>query len=68
MTECKDLSVKADKKQILNNVSITFPQGQITVILGKNGSGKTTLLKALEKEIPYNGEIKINGKELRKIS
>lgn len=67
MTECKCLSVKSGKTQILNDISISFPQKQITVILGKNGSGKTTLLKALEKEISYTGEIRINGKELRTI-
>lgn len=48
----------------LNNVSLTFQPGQLTVLLGANGSGKTTLLNAvvgLDKVT--SGQIEINGRE-----
>jgi ATP-binding cassette subfamily B protein len=32
---------------VLNDVSLTIPQGKITAIVGTSGSGKTTLLKLL---------------------
>ncbi len=32
---------------ILHHVSLSFPQGQITVLLGPNGCGKTSLLQCL---------------------
>jgi ABC-type Fe3+/spermidine/putrescine transport system ATPase subunit len=34
-------------KPALNDVSATFPEGKITVILGPSGSGKTTLLRCI---------------------
>jgi urea transport system ATP-binding protein len=33
--------------QIIHNVSTTFPERQITAVLGRNGTGKTTLLKTI---------------------
>lgn len=48
----------------LNDVSLTFQPGQLTVLLGANGSGKTTLLNAivgLDKVTA--GHIEINGRE-----
>ncbi|MDR0951037.1 MAG: dipeptide/oligopeptide/nickel ABC transporter ATP-binding protein, partial [Candidatus Ancillula sp.] len=33
--------------QVLNNLSLSVPEGQTTVIVGESGSGKTTLIKTL---------------------
>ncbi len=35
------------KEQVLSNISLSIPQGKITVVLGPNGSGKSTLLKSI---------------------
>ncbi|KAJ5383032.1 hypothetical protein N7517_000943 [Penicillium concentricum] len=43
---------EADKDPILNDITITIPQGSFTVIIGPSGCGKSTLLKALLGEIP----------------
>lgn len=48
--------------------ALTFPQGFISAFLGKSGSGKTTLFHAFMKQLPYEGQILIDGKELRRIS
>lgn len=37
---------------ILRNVSMTVPQGELTVLLGRNGVGKTTLLRCLMGVVP----------------
>ena len=45
-------------RQVLRDLSVTFPAGKITVIVGRSGCGKSTLLKLLEgKEQPDSGEI-----------
>ena len=45
-------------RQVLRDLSVTFPAGEITVIVGRSGCGKSTLLKLLEgKEQPDSGEI-----------
>lgn len=43
----KNISFGYEKKKILDNVSITFKQGDYICLMGDNGSGKTTLMKIL---------------------
>jgi zinc transport system ATP-binding protein len=42
-----DISVRADGKTLLDNVSVSVSANEIVTIIGPNGGGKTTLLKAL---------------------
>ena len=45
-------------RQVLRDLSVSFPAGQLTVIVGRSGCGKSTLLKLLAgKEQPDAGEI-----------
>ena len=45
-------------RQVLRDLSVRFPIGQLTVIVGRSGCGKSTLLKLLAgKEQPDAGEI-----------
>ena len=45
-------------QQVLKDLSLSFPVGQLTVIVGRSGCGKSTLLKLLAgKEQPDAGEI-----------
>ncbi|MEN3042720.1 MAG: metal ABC transporter ATP-binding protein [Fervidobacterium sp.] len=62
MIRVKNLSVKLGEANVLNNVSFEVKKGEFTGIIGPNGAGKTTLIKALLKQIPFTGEVKINGK------
>ncbi len=58
-----------DGEYVLKNLNFEFKSGKVYAIKGKSGSGKTTLLSlisGLEKD--YEGSIKFNGKELRKIN
>ena len=38
--------------KILNDLSLTVGDNELTVITGPNGGGKTTLAKRLERELP----------------
>lgn len=49
----------------LDNVSVNFNSGEITVILGENGAGKSTLVKILYGTYtPDEGEIFLNNRPL----
>jgi putative ABC transport system ATP-binding protein len=56
------------EQQVLRNVNAEFEAGKIYAIVGESGSGKTTflsLVSALDRL--QDGDIKYNGKSLRKI-
>ncbi len=47
LLEVRDLSVRYDKAQILNGVSLDVDQGELVGLVGPNGAGKSTLLRAI---------------------
>lgn len=56
-------------RKILNNISVCFESGKVTVITGPNGCGKSTLLKTLIRLIPpISGRIIANGKDTAKMT
>lgn len=66
------LNFKYDKcagTKTLDNVNATFPAQKVTAIVGLSGSGKTTLLKLmLGYYLHYEGQIYIEGSELKKVN
>lgn len=58
-----------EEKCVLDNVSLTIPENQVTAIVGLSGSGKTTLLKLLLKfYAPVGGEIIVGNTDLSNIA
>ncbi|EPC8411193.1 ABC transporter ATP-binding protein [Bacillus thuringiensis] len=56
------------KVKILDNVNFSFQKGHFYTILGPSGSGKTTTLSlGCGLDIPKNGYVLYNGKDIRKI-
>ncbi len=54
---------------VLHDVSATFAQGEIVVLMGKSGSGKSTLLNLVSGiDLPSSGEIWIDGQSLTRLS
>jgi branched-chain amino acid transport system ATP-binding protein len=47
LLEVRNLSVRYDKAQILNGVSLEVNDGEFVGLVGPNGAGKSTLLRAL---------------------
>lgn len=57
------------EEYIIDGLSFTLYNGQHYAFVGKNGSGKTTIIKLMTGlYTDYEGEILINGKELRTYS
>jgi len=65
--EVTNLCVRFGRLPALDHVSFTIEKQGIIAVIGPNGSGKTTLLKAILGLIPYDGEIKIFGKNIRQV-
>ncbi len=45
----QDLTLGFGSKTVLNNVSLSFPRGRTTALIGPTGSGKTTFLRSLNR-------------------
>lgn len=66
MLSAESVSIRYEKKTIVNNFSFSVKKGDIVSIIGPNGSGKSTLLKAISKFIPYfTGTVSVMGKDLK---
>ena len=65
--ECKNLSKKIGKKQILKDVSLEIKEGDILGFIGPNGAGKTTTIKLiLGLQSITSGKVVINGYNIEK--
>lgn len=52
----------------LNGVSLSVPKGQFLSVMGSSGSGKSTMLNLLGAlDVPTQGTIRIDGKEISKL-
>lgn len=65
--EIKELCVQVDGKELLHNINLTIPSGEVHAIFGLNGSGKTSLMMAIMGYAKYeitNGQILFEGKDI----
>ena len=69
----RHLNVYAGKKELLSDINLDLPAGEILAIIGRSGQGKSSLLKMLKGEYTKSpeGEILFSGldyrnKEIRK--
>jgi iron complex transport system ATP-binding protein len=60
--------VRLDRKLILRGVDLAVPSGSWHAVLGPNGAGKSTLLKAIVGILAHQGEIRVGGEEVAKLS
>lgn len=66
MVQLNHLSYSYGSHTILNDISLTVPDGSFCAVMGANGCGKTTLLRCIANLIhPAHGEVVIDGKPAR---
>ena len=69
MLECRKITFRVNDegqdKEIIRDVSLTLPDGQLTVVTGPNGGGKSTLARLIAGiEKPASGQILWNGQDI----
>ncbi len=68
MLEYQHVSVSCKHTPILADISLSFPKGKITAIIGPNGCGKTTLLQCLNgMSTVTSGSIFLDGENYLKL-
>ena len=69
MIRVKELTLQRNNRTLFTNLSIAFPKGAISAIIGPNGCGKSSLLLTLAGDLkPTSGEIFIEDKNLQDLS
>ena len=67
MIQIKNLNLIIKNKKILENINVSFKQGQIHGLIGRNGSGKTMLMKCICGFVkPSSGKIIVNNQIIGK--
>ncbi len=64
--EIKNLKKSYGKSSVLDIPQITFEKGVSVGIFGANGCGKSTFIKCISGLLPYDGEIFIDGVDIKK--
>ena len=56
------ISKSFDEHHVLKDISLDFPSGTVTAVIGPNGSGKTTMMKSILGLVrPDAGRIEVDG-------
>lgn len=67
MIVAKNITKTFGRLKALNDLSVSFNQGECIALLGPNGCGKTTLIKSiLGMVVPDSGLIEFNGQSISK--
>jgi osmoprotectant transport system ATP-binding protein len=59
---------RGSTRPAVGSLSLTIPEGQLTVLVGPSGCGKTTTLKMINRLIePTSGRLEVLGREIRDV-
>src|SRR5699024_4762851 len=68
MVKIKGVSKSYNKKNVIENATLTIPKGKITSFIGPNGAGKSTLISMISRLIAKDeGIILIDGQDITEI-
>lgn len=64
----QSLSMSYGARQVIDDLDISLPRGQVTAIVGPNGCGKSTLLAGLARlHKPDSGAVLLNGDDIQRL-
>ena len=65
----ENIRVGYGNRVIIDDLSVTIPAGELTVIVGPNACGKSTLLRALARMLPVTaGRVVLNGTPIKQLA
>ena len=67
LLDVRDLIVSYDGIRALQGVSFVVNQGEIVTLIGANGAGKTSILRAVSGLVSYNGSIRFEAQDLKRV-
>nr|WP_145405902.1 ABC transporter ATP-binding protein [Paenibacillus xylanexedens] len=66
--KAKELTISYGAEPIIENLNLTIPKGEITVLIGSNGCGKSTLLRTMARLLKASaGTVLLDGEEIAKL-
>jgi len=69
LVELKNVTFSRGDRVIYDDISLKFPKGKITAIMGPSGIGKTTMLRLIGGQLmPDTGDILVAGSNIPKLS
>ncbi|MFD3003728.1 ABC transporter ATP-binding protein [Pontibacter toksunensis] len=63
--EVKNLVAGYGQRVLIRNLSFSVPSPAFIAIIGHNGAGKTTFFKAFQQKVDYEGQLLVQGKDLK---
>jgi cobalamin transport system ATP-binding protein len=63
--ELRDLAVRFDRTDAVRGVSLEVGADEWVMLIGPNGAGKTSILRALCGLLPFEGEARLDGRDVR---
>ena len=66
--QAHEVVVRRGAATLLDRVSVRAEGGELLGLIGPNGAGKSSLLRAIVQLLPYEGEIRLDGTELRTLA
>lgn len=64
--EVKNMRVGYGKGYVLQNINFFCKKGEILGVVGVSGAGKTTLLRVLLGMLPFEGEVRVGGRPVKR--
>ena len=65
VVSARGLSKRYGKRVAVDGIDFDIPAGRIVGLIGPNGAGKTTALKAILGLVPFEGELRVLGRDPR---
>jgi iron complex transport system ATP-binding protein len=65
--EVAGVTVRLDGVEILHGIDLRVAAGEWVTVIGPNGAGKSTLLRAVSGLVPFEGRIRLFGREHRQL-
>jgi iron complex transport system ATP-binding protein len=64
----EQLTISYDEQPIVDQLSMTVPDGKVTALIGANGSGKSTILKTMARLLKaQSGHVYLDGKSINQM-